>query len=117
MGKSIAEGVNDLCPETTHLFIGLADQVEITAKQYIGLINESKQHPDKIIAALYSGKLGAPAIFPRHYFSALALLTSDKGARDILRANKQQIVSIYMPEAAKDIDTKNNLLNYQLARK
>jgi molybdenum cofactor cytidylyltransferase len=117
MGMSIAAGVNELCSKTTHVFIGLADQVDITTAQYNVMISVSKQHPDNIVAALYNGKLAAPAIFPRHYFSALALLKNDKGARDILRSNQQQVIRIDMPEAAIDIDTKNDLLRYKLTRK
>jgi molybdenum cofactor cytidylyltransferase len=79
-------------------------------------VSKSRQHPDKIVAAFYNSKLGAPAIFPKHYFTALASLSDDKGARDILRANHQQILSIDMPEAAIDIDTKTDLASYRLKK-
>jgi len=112
MGASIAAGVKNLAQNTSHVFIALADQVEISTKQCNLMIKESKNYPDKIVAAFYNGKHGAPAIFPKAYFQALAKLNNDQGARNILRANTDNIVSIDLPEAAKDIDTKADLQAY-----
>lgn len=112
MGASIAAGIKNLAQEITHVFIGLNDQVEIRAKQCNLMIAESQKYPDKIVAAFYNGKVGAPAIFPRAHFADLALLNDDKGARDILRNNMANIIQLDLPEGAKDIDTKTDLLSY-----
>ena len=112
MGASIAAGVKNLAQEITHVFIGLNDQVEIRAKQCNLMIAGSQKYPDKIVAAFYNGKVGAPAIFPRAHFADLALLNDDKGARDILRSNMANIIRLDLPEGAKDIDTKTDLLSY-----
>jgi molybdenum cofactor cytidylyltransferase len=112
MGASIAAGVKNVGQEITHVFIGLNDQVEIRAKQCNLMIAESQKYPDKIVAAFYNGKVSAPAIFPRAHFDDLAQLNDDKGARDILRSNMAGIVSFDLPEGAKDIDTKTDLLSY-----
>ncbi|MFQ3250387.1 NTP transferase domain-containing protein [Glaciecola sp.] len=112
MGASIAAGIKKLDKNITHVFIGLADQVAIRQKQCNLMIMKSQENPKKIIAALYSGKLGAPAIFPRTYFAELEKLTNDKGARDILRNNADQVISVAVPNAAKDIDTKAELMSY-----
>ncbi len=112
MGASIAAGVKNLAHEITHVFIGLNDQVEIRAEQCNLMIAESQKYPDKIVAAFYNGKVGAPAIFPRAHFAGLALLNDDKGARDILRSNMANIIRLDLPEGAKDIDTKTDLLSY-----
>ncbi|GAC30780.1 nucleotidyltransferase family protein [Brumicola pallidula] len=113
MGASIAAGVTNLAQEITHVFIGLTDQVEVRSEQCSLMVIESRKNPNKIVAAFYNGKLGAPAIFPKAYFAELALLENDKGARNILRANATTIISIDMPEAARDIDTKKDLLSYE----
>lgn len=112
MGASIATGVKNLAQEMTHVFIGLNDQVEIRAKQCNLMIAESQKYPDKIVAAFYNGKVGAPAIFPRAYFADLTLLNNDLGARDILRSNLATIIRIELPEGAKDIDTKTDLMSF-----
>lgn len=113
MGASIAAGVKTLGSEITHVFIGLTDQVEIRTKQCDHMLIESRKNPDSIVAAFYNNKVGAPAIFPRTYFAELSELENDKGARDILRANAASVISIDMPEAARDIDTKKDLLLYK----
>ncbi|MFT6328311.1 MAG: molybdenum cofactor cytidylyltransferase [Bermanella sp.] len=113
MGASIAAGIENLAQDITHVFIGLTDQVEIRSEQCNLMMIASRKNPNKIVAAFYNGKLGAPAIFPKAYFAELALLENDKGARNILRANAAHIISIDMPEAARDIDTKKDLLSYQ----
>jgi molybdenum cofactor cytidylyltransferase len=113
LGASIAAGKENFAQDITHVFIGLTDQVEIRSEQCNLMVIASRKNPNKIVAAFYNGKLGAPAIFPKAYFAELALLENDKGARNILRANAAHIISIDMPEAARDIDTKKDLLSYQ----
>jgi molybdenum cofactor cytidylyltransferase len=117
MGASIAAGVKNLAQEMTHVFIGLNDQVEIRAEQCNLMIAESQKYPDKIVAAFYNGKVSAPAIFPRVHFADLALLSDDKGARVILRSNMANIISIVLPEGAKDIDTRTDLRSYLSTKK
>ncbi|HCF78736.1 MAG TPA: nucleotidyltransferase family protein [Glaciecola sp.] len=112
MGASIAAGVKNIDEHATHVFIGLADQVAISAKQCNLMLKQSRENPDNIIAAFYNGKLGAPAIFPKTYFAELATLQNDHGARTILRTNLANIISVPMDEAAKDIDTTADLLSY-----
>lgn len=112
MGASIAAGVKSVDNDITHVFIALGDQVEIRAEQCKLMVKESRKHWDKIVAAFYQGKPSAPAIFPRKYFSELALLNSDKGARDMLRRNMASIISFELPEGARDIDTRTDLQLY-----
>jgi len=112
MGASIAAGLTNLAQETTHVFIGLADQVEVRTKQCNIMLSESRKNPANIVAAFYNSRVGAPAIFPKAYFAELAALKNDRGARDMLRTNAARIISIDMPEAARDIDTKKDLLSY-----
>lgn len=111
MGNSIANGVKNLPANTTHLFIGLVDQVEIYAKQCNLLVELSKKQRTKIIASQYHGRRGAPAIFPRTFFSELGTLDSDYGARDLLN-NSGEVIPLDLPEAAIDIDTKTELNAY-----
>ena len=112
MGASIATGINTICSQASHVFVGLADQVAISAHQYELMIGASKQNPTQIIAASYNQCLGVPAIFPRAYFAKLAELDTDEGARSLLRTNKSDIIAIELPEAAKDIDTQLDLRTY-----
>ena len=109
MGHTLAESIQVIAQDTTHVLIGLADQVSITSKMLMGILGKSRLYPKNIIAAKYSGGLGAPSIFPRQYFSQLSQLTGDKGAKTILQQYPQEVISLHVPEAAFDIDTREDL--------
>ena len=130
MGASIAAGADNLPIEASHLYIGLADQVEITTKQCNLLIAAAKQHPQYIIASRYKTghavtQIGAPAIFPSAYFKTLKNLgkasthernlseentrgNCDKGAKTLIERSEKKII-IDINEAAYDIDTQQDL--------
>lgn len=110
MGHSLAESIGVLSGTTTHVLVGLADQIKITSLAIDGLLEFSKQYPQKIIAAQYQNKVGVPAVFPREFFFQLSELQGDKGARDILQNNPDRVMKVAMPEAAIDIDTQADLL-------
>ncbi|MBL4629910.1 MAG: nucleotidyltransferase family protein [Paraglaciecola sp.] len=109
MGHTLAQSIQVIAGDTTHLLIGLADQVSITQKMIISMLGESKKHPQNIIAARYAGRVGVPCIFPRQYFSQLSQLTGDKGAKTLLSKYPEQVINMDMPEAAFDIDTLEDL--------
>ena len=69
-----------------------------------------RKQPQYIAAALYSGTVGVPAIFPRSLFPELAQLRGDAGARVLLRRNAARVVRVPMPSAAIDVDTPEDLL-------
>ncbi|WP_158969022.1 nucleotidyltransferase family protein [Paraglaciecola sp. L3A3] len=112
MGQSIAESVKNLSISNSHIFIILADQIAISTEIVNKMLLTSTVHPSKIVAAQYSQQLGVPAIFPAQYLNQLQNLTGDKGARNIIQQNIQNVVSLSIPEAAYDIDTPEDLLMY-----
>lgn len=111
MGHTLAESMQFLANDSTHVFIGLADQILITQSLILQLLNQASLYPDHIIAAKYAGRVGVPCIFPREYFTRLHQLNGDKGAQIILQKCSQQVISIEMPEASLDIDRQVDLLN------
>lgn len=115
MGHSLAESMQFLDNNTTHVLIGLADQALITQQMIQGMLHKSSLYPHHIVAAKYAGQLGAPTIFPRQYFSQLSQLTGDKGAKVILQQHLQQVIRLEMPEAAFDIDTQDDLKNAKIS--
>jgi len=46
-----------------------------------------------------------PVVFPRDYFSQLATLSGDRGARELLGAPDTMVIPVDLPSAAYDIDT------------
>jgi molybdenum cofactor cytidylyltransferase len=109
MGSSISAAIAQLDADVSHVLIGLADQIAVKVENIRLLLNESTHHPDKIITAYYEQKMAVPAIFPRRYFAQLIALSGDVGARKLLLAHKEQAIQVVMPEAAIDIDNKDDL--------
>lgn len=109
MGQSISAAIAQLDDDVTHVLIGLGDQIAIKTENIRLLLKASKEQPDNIVSAYYANKIGVPAIFPRKYFAQLMMLSGDTGARKLLLANQEQVIPIAMPEAAIDIDSKEDL--------
>jgi molybdenum cofactor cytidylyltransferase len=109
MGHTLAQSILNIANDSSHVLIGLADQIALTQPMISRLLDAAKKHPTHIIAAMYRGGHGAPVIFPKKYFSELSQLTGDKGAKSLLLQHSQRIISIPIPEAEFDIDTPQDL--------
>lgn len=59
-----------------------------------------------VIAAAYHGTVGVPAIFGRAHFPELCNLPHDSGAKPVLMRHRASVVEVPLPEAAIDIDTR-----------
>ena len=105
MAHTLAESVQSIKAQSSHVLIALADQALITTEHYQALINASKNQANKIIATLCEGKLMAPAIFPEKYFPLLIKLQGDKGAGQLLKQHALPVDAITFTKAKFDIDT------------
>ena len=115
LGHTIAQSVESILKKddsTSHIMITLADQVALDCSDYISLIKQSLATSQKLICAQADQKIMSPAIFPRLYFSDLIALKSDKGAKAVLNANKENLQKIQLPNAAIDIDTPQDLIKW-----
>jgi molybdenum cofactor cytidylyltransferase len=110
IGSSIRTGVGRLPAACNGVMVMLADQAAVTAEDLRRLVSAWKRQPEYVAAALYSGGVGAPAIFPRSRFGELAELRGDVGARKLLQRNPDRLVRVPMESAALDIDTPEDLL-------
>ena len=108
MGTSIATAFRHLL-ENADVFdaaiVCPADMPLVGSAQFQRLIDAHQQEPQRIIASDLGDAQGPPCLFPSRYFEELALLRGPQGARSLMKANKLEISSITMPEAAMDIDT------------
>jgi CTP:molybdopterin cytidylyltransferase MocA len=87
----------------------LADQVGVSSDDLKRLVSAWKGQDSTVVASLYSGTVGVPAIFPRWCFSDLAALRGDVGARRILQRYSDRLTRVPMPNAAMDLDTPEQL--------
>lgn len=109
MGASLGEFVEQIEACTSHLLVGLADQIAITGDDIKHLIAESSSSPESIVVSQYQQLKSAPAIFPRYFFKELSALQGDKGARMLFSLYPDCITGVDLPHAAIDIDTQEDL--------
>jgi CTP:molybdopterin cytidylyltransferase MocA len=86
----------------------LVDQPNVDAAALRRLLAAWRRRPALPAAALYAGRAGVPAIFPRRAWPALLALDGDAGARAVLRA-AADVSLVAMPEAELDVDTPRDL--------
>jgi len=115
LGHTISQAVNNITRQNkniSHIMIALADQVALNANDYLALIKQSLALPTKLVCAKAGQEIMPPAIFPAAYFSELMALKGDKGAKPILYANKENLETVTIAHAERDIDTRQDLANW-----
>ena len=117
IGSSLRTAATTLSGACDGLLVMLADQVAVTADDLRRLAGAWRTRSDSIVAATYAGTVGVPAIFPRWSFPALIALRGDEGARLLLRRYTDRVLRLPMANAELDIDTPEDLLNVEPARR
>lgn len=110
LSSSIAKAVDYAeKADSDSLFIALADQVAITADEYLNLLGVKGEQSR--VCATFEKQLSVPAIFCRDDFDKLTSLTGDCGAKSILAALNQEgkLHTVEMSSAALDIDTRTEM--------
>jgi CTP:molybdopterin cytidylyltransferase MocA len=108
IGASIRCGIAALPPACDAVLLMLADQVGVSSDDLKRLVSAWKGQ-ESLVASLYSGTVGVPAIFPRWCFSDLSSLRGDVGARLVLQRHSDRLIRVPMPNAAMDLDTPEQL--------
>lgn len=92
------------------LLLTLADQVALSADDYLRLI-EAYQQNGHTSCSFYHQEVGAPAIFIADDFTQLMTIDGDKGAKSILkrRAARHCLNVVTMENGQFDIDTPTDL--------
>jgi molybdenum cofactor cytidylyltransferase len=109
LSSSLRAGLAALPPACEATLILLGDQVGVTAEDLRRLVDAWKGSESSIAASVYDRHVGVPAIFPHAYFSEMAELRGDQGARAILERNRDRLIRVKMPSAALDLDTPEQL--------
>lgn len=108
LGSSIAHGVDfiqKIWQSTRAILILLGDQPLIDMGYLSKMIQTYKGSGKGIIATEYDKGVGVPAIFARSYFSNLAQLNEDIGAKQIIKKFKDDTFLLGPSGKTKDIDT------------
>jgi molybdenum cofactor cytidylyltransferase len=88
------------------VLITLCDQPLVTAEHLRALIAADAP----IVATLYGGIAGVPAVFAPEFLMELLSLQGDRGARAVIERHKEFMHGIPFEGAAVDIDTEGDLL-------
>jgi molybdenum cofactor cytidylyltransferase len=104
MGTSIVCGVEAVDQEAAVLVV-LCDQARVTGGHMRELIRIHHIQPKAIVVTEYAGIEGVPAIFPAWCRPELRALTGDRGARSIVEAHREALISIAFEDASIDVDT------------
>ncbi|WP_290890144.1 nucleotidyltransferase family protein [Arenimonas sp.] len=105
LGESLAVGLGALSPDIDGALVLLCDQPALDASHLLALRDAWRGDPTRAAASEYAGVLGVPALLPRRWFAPLAEGGHDHGARDLLRANADQVHAVPAPSLADDVDT------------
>ena len=108
MAAAIRVGVTTLQQFSRQLdaaLVALCDQPAFSADTIAQLITAQRTTGRSIVAARYSGRHGAPALFLREHFDTLTHLTGEEGARTLLNGDASRVAPVDLPTLALDLDT------------
>ncbi|MDF9618759.1 nucleotidyltransferase family protein [Pseudomonas entomophila] len=106
MGHSLAAGaasLDDCAAEAVAIVLG--DMPWIQAQTFRRLIEAAS--PTAMVVPRHQGQNGHPVLFGRTYWSELAQLAGDQGARSVLQRHRQQLRVVEVDDAGvlRDVDT------------
>jgi molybdenum cofactor cytidylyltransferase len=109
MAVSLTQGIRAIRDIADGVLLMLADQPLITPAHLESLVVAWRSSPDSICATAFADTSGPPVIFPRRCFSGLLALQGDRGARAVIDANRDRLITIPFENAAIDIDRPEDL--------
>jgi CTP:molybdopterin cytidylyltransferase MocA len=111
MASSVRCGLKAIlaaAPDLDALLVALCDQPALSA-DVVSRLSELQAATGRIAAARYQGRNGAPAVFGRAHFAALASLAGDAGARALLNGGTKSVTALDLPDLAVDLDSPEDL--------
>jgi len=107
MGTSIKAGIGHLekVRKVKQVMIMLCDQPFVNRALLNSLILKQQQSGSKIAACSYKDTIGVPALFDYSLFPELLSLEDNEGAKKIIKAHAEHIVTVPFEKAGVDIDT------------
>lgn len=114
MASSLRAGVAALraeAPDLAAIVVVLADQPGLSAEHLEKLLQVQAKTGATIVASQVGEARVPPVLFGARWFSALAALTGDAGARDLLRAHRDETVVVPLADNI-DLDTPEDYARY-----
>ncbi|NID10955.1 nucleotidyltransferase family protein [Fibrivirga algicola] len=116
MASSLRVGVELLektFPEA--ILVLLTDQPYVSRALIEQLIETATSTHKGIIASEYGDTLGVPVLFRPEFFEALKSLEGDTGARKLVQKHPDDVAGVPFEQGAIDLDTPEDVANWQAA--
>ncbi|AXQ31171.1 nucleotidyltransferase family protein [Solimonas sp. K1W22B-7] len=109
MGSSLGCGFRHaLAGDSAGTLVCLGDQPRVGEAQLRRVIEAWKETPQCIVTADLGDAMGPPCLFPRAWYAELSNWSGPQGARKLLERHAQEVIRVTMPEAAVDVDTRED---------
>lgn len=108
MASSVRAGVEGLVgadPKAVAAVLMLCDQPHVTAEVIDGLVAAHRATGSAVVASVYGGNFGVPALFGRSLFAELARLDGAAGAKQVIKRHAAQAHLLPFPGGEVDVDT------------
>ncbi len=108
MASSIRAGVEALIsadPDADGAVLLLCDQPHVTAEVISGLVAAHRATGRPVVASVYGGGFGAPALFARALFTELLHLEGAAGAKQVIKRHASAAHFLPCPGGEVDVDT------------
>ncbi|HVF43351.1 MAG TPA: nucleotidyltransferase family protein, partial [Pyrinomonadaceae bacterium] len=108
MASSVRAGVGGLVgadPEAAAAVLMLCDQPHVTAEVIGGLVAAYRATGSAVVASVYGGGFGVPALFGRALFAELTRLEGAAGAKQVIKRHAAEALLLPFPGGEVDVDT------------
>jgi len=108
MASSVRAGVEALLnadPDAAAAVLLLCDQPHVTAEVISGLVAAHRANGSPVVASVYGGSFGVPALFARALFAELARLEGAAGAKRVIKRHAAEAHFLPFPGGEVDVDT------------
>ncbi|MEM4310774.1 MAG: nucleotidyltransferase family protein [Nitrososphaerales archaeon] len=114
MGSSLALGIKALDSSSSACLIFLADKPFVSIETINRIIDIYYEYGGEIIVPCYKGDFGHPVLFDRKYYSELAKLKGDIGAKELLNKYADRLLKLEVNDKGIliDIDTEEDLKRF-----
>jgi molybdenum cofactor cytidylyltransferase len=111
MGSSVYCGLKkllEISPSAEGAIMTVCDQPYVTGSLLQKMVDTHQQSGKPIVACYYADTIGTPVLFHHSIFSELLQLSGDKGAKQIVKKDKERVALVDFPPGAVDVDTEED---------
>lgn len=109
IGNSLASAATFLRNRASAMLVLLADQPLVSAGHLQALLDSWDGSSDQIVATIYGGTTGVPALLPGGTFDEIRKFDDDRGARRLFGDSRYRLETVRFEAAAIDVDTPADL--------